>query len=444
MASHYVVRDGRGVSVQHHLYQGHDIYLCVNCPSGGRAAIYAPTLHLLADCPSPSKGPGPAVLADILADSPALQEKLSEGVAKWPLLRHQRKRTPQFFPLSIGLTRDCSLNCVYCHADAGMQRHIDTTLITDSLYYAIRAIRERNLKGLHVSFAVGGEPTLPWKDFQLFVDAVNRAAREHDIEVYKSITTNGFYGKEKREYITANFDTILLSFDGPEPIQNRLRPCKSGRPSFATVLETAQYFTQYQDKFAVRATLPKSSLAHVKEIIYLFKNDVGLRRNHDAVLEPMIGIGRGAKTSETPPTGEEFAHAFWEARQYGRSLDVNVKSSAFNANRLVATFCHAMSIPSFSVTTDGRITACERDCEGTDYCYGQYDFESREFVLDKTAMEHNIACAEPPTYCGECLCKWHCAGDCPDTRRFGFDRCDGNRYLLVSYMEELLGSDFRE
>ena len=433
--------DNRTIVTTHEIFSGHDVYLCGDFPENKRVTVYAPTLKFLADCHFDYRSANSddnGLLKQIVHNQPEIAEELQSRARKIKKPLTYQHRKANFFPLSVALTRNCSLACKYCHADAGRNSDGNDEIIKAALQYAMKEISSNSLKGLHVSFAVGGEPTYRWKKFTNFVHQVNEAAQIANIELYKAITTNGYFGLKKREFLSSEFDSILLSFDGPQVVHDSLRPTKAGGSSFVRVLESAKYFSKHAKSFAVRCTVTALNLPDIEEIISFFIEKAGLKEKHDIVLEPMIAIGRAASSFSTQPSGEAFAQAFWRAYQYGKTKGYCIKSSSFNVTRLVTTFCHAMSIPSFAVTTDGKVTACERDCDGQDYAYGIFDRTIGKFIFDKAALCRNEACAKVPSNCDSCICKWHCAGDCPDTRRFGYDRCIGNRFLLLAHLKELL------
>lgn len=100
-----------------------------------------------------------------------------------------------------------------------------------------------------------------------------------------------------------------------------------------------------------------------------------------------------------------------------------------------------MSIPSFTVTTKGIVTTCERDSEGVDYSYGKFSCELGDLVLNERRIEDNRVFLEMPQKCHDCFCKWHCAGDCPDVRNINYDRCYVNRRLIQYELESILNKE---
>jgi uncharacterized protein len=442
-----VAFEGRNVGISRCEHSGHDIYFVLDFPEKGGITLYAPTLRLLADCRLErelvnSSAMGDHLLNRLVRARPEIADELESRAKSYQCPTRHSRRKASFFPLSVAITRNCSLACSYCHADAGLDLDGNSEILLASLGHAVKRIEKEGLKGLHVSFAVGGEPTFRWSKFTDFVRRVDLAAEEKNFEIHKAITTNGYYGQRKREFLASHFDSILLSFDGPQSIHDHLRPTKAGGSSFDIVLQTCRYFSEHAKKFAVRCTVIEPNLERLEEIVLFFIEKAGLREHNEIVLEPMIAIGRGASDEQLQPNGASFARSFWKAYRYGKARGYRVKSSAFNPTRLVTTFCHAMSVPSFAVTVDGKVTACERDCDAKDYAYGFFDRTTGQFSLNAHAIRQNEAHAALPAHCGDCICKWHCAGDCPDTRRFGYDRCEGNQFLLLAYLKEMFETNF--
>lgn len=425
--------------VLHYPIGEHDAFVCRDFPEQGHAVLYCPTLRKVIEFTISGKS---RRISEGLATESEMADFLAQvglsTLQNRPRRLHDDKFTPNIFSLSLAITRGCSLACLYCHADAGGSSDTTPEIIDATFSHARAEILQRSLRALHVSFAVGGEPTLRWPLFTRAVVAAKEAASACAVPLHLAVTTNGCYGDVKRRYIADSFDAVLLSIDGAADIHDAHRPKPGGGPSHDIVLESGRFLAQQVENFSVRATVSSLSVRRMPEIVEFFVGNFGPET--DIVFEPMVPIGRGAATAKwlQPPGAIEFAEAFWQARTVGRRLGVSVSTSGFQADRLVGGFCQAMLLPGFCVTTNGTVTACERDCEGSDYRFAQYVPQSGQFALDIGALTANRARAAMPSYCNECICKWHCAGDCPDVRRLGISRCAGNRYLLFKHLAELL------
>lgn len=203
------------------------------------------------------------------------------------------------------------------------------------------------------------------------------------------------------------------------------------------VSETCKFFIDNKKvKAGLRGTVSSYSVKHLVAVVEHFFNTFG--KGYNIAFEPLIAVGRALEGKLSPPTNEDFAVNFWAARNRGKELGIRVITSAANVDRLVGRYCGAMAIPSFTVCTNGKITACHRDQDGADYVYGMVDTVAGTVTVDEKKINANVKQTDMPDYCNHCFAKWHCAGDCPDIRRIGFLRCDINRFLVFNQLSELL------
>ena len=140
---------------------------------------------------------------------------------------------------------------------------------------------------------------------------------------------------------------------------------------------------------AIRATISNHSVKKMPEIVEFFTKEFG--NQYHLVFEPLVPLGR-ATINMSPlsePRQDEFVDYYIQAKERGTKFGIEVRTSAANHRRLVTSFCGAMSIPSFTVTTKGVVTTCERDSEGTGYGYGKFLPESKDFVFDAQKIENN-------------------------------------------------------
>ncbi|MBI4980911.1 radical SAM protein [Candidatus Woesearchaeota archaeon] len=323
--------------------------------------------------------------------------------------------------LSLELTRDCTLSCIYCHAEAGRKESMNPELLETAVEYAFRTSVERNCKSVIVSFVAGGEPTINWPLFRSSVKKINEAGKKHNLPFRLSITTNGYYNELERKYLVEHFGNINLSLDGPEDIQNKHRPTRDGKKSFPDVIDSGRYFASHSNSFAVRVTVTDYNVRRMEEIISFFDDELGNKA--DVVFEPCFPVGRAREMHlASPPSQELFLVNYLAAKEKGTELGIKVTCSSDNTDRVISTYCNSLARPSFVVTTKGIVTACEGDAEGTIYNYGR--FEQGVFRYDERGVAKIAELTTTlPEKCNQCFVKYHCAGDCPTTRITGQDLC---------------------
>ena len=422
-------------------YEGHDIFLIPS--KEDTYLLYAPTLCKLLRVN--------LQMAEILSKDELSLEHQNSGVRKlveilfkalesaiMPFNVSQGKS--RYFHLALGLTKRCTLRCVYCHAEAGDEDDMSPDLIEDAILHSFRSAAEKGLKGVNISFAVGGEPTANFPLLVACVDQVERLNREFNLKCNLSMTTNGYYPLEIARYISEHINNILLSFDGPKDIQDLHRPTTSGDSGYDVVLQSAKYFCSNAKSFSIRSTVSNFSVSRMPEIVEFFHGALG--SSYHLVFEPLVPLGRAAVEHGVikEPSKRSFVNYYIKAKEEGARRGVEVRTSAANHKRLVTSFCGAMSMPSFTVTTKGVITTCDRDSDGKMYAYGHYLKGEKRFELDANRIERNRQLLTFPPKCNMCFCKWHCAGDCPDVRSVNYERCSVNRALIRYELENALDS----
>lgn len=345
------------------------------------------------------------------------------------VLQNLHKAAPR---LSLAITDNCNLRCVYCHASAG-EAHKQITM-SEKVIEAVLAAYFKFINGARnvgISFNGGGEPTFAFKELKFAISTARRLAAASGIDVSFVMATNGFYGDEIRRYIVENSRGVSFSLDGPDFIQNRHRPTACGSGSFQRVYESARYFRDHGFPFAFRATVSSFSLPFLKEVVdFILAEFPG----KSIGLEHLNPFGRGAHSRDPsvgPPDAREFTEALVQLLTYVRQKDVKVLNSATTEYNLVRpVFCSNVGVPNWTVSTTGDVTACGRDNAPVPFLFGRFDESSGEIILDrqKIAKLHSFNVLEYPE-CSSCFCKYQCAGDCPDRRLADKFNCEAIRRI---------------
>jgi len=425
-------------------YEGDKVYFvdCLNNP--GSEIFYAPTLGILMSVQKElsKKMKGHLSGEAVFEEFESLLDTTYDN--RLPMTFEFDSMKSNYFHLALGITQNCTLDCVYCHASAGIDETMPEQLIMDAIDYSISNIKEQKLKGLNVSFAVGGEPTYNFELFELTIRKIRDECKKNEIPCNISITTNGFYPDSVATFVAENIDSVLLSLDGLEDVQNAHRPARNGGKTFGQIIRSLDIFYKVKGEVAVRSTVSNHSVTKLKPFADFLYGRYG--SNVTLVLEPLIPIGKGEnlkrdsglEAEPIEPSVEKFGSEFWELYCENENRKMKIDTSALKSERITSGFCGAMYIPSFTVTTKGLITTCERDSSGANYSYGKYDADSRTFVLDQDAIERNRNNLKLPSKCEQCICLYHCAGDCPDVRAIGYDRCTLVRDLLIKKLSREL------
>ena len=147
------------MQTEKYTYNGDNVYFISNTQNN-IFIFYAPTFGILMNINKPLYKKMTNALNNNLSKFPEFEVLLNEQFKqRLPMDFDITKLKSSYFHLALGLTENCTLGCLYCHADAGEDNQMSTELLDASIQYAIDQASNQNLKGVNTSFAVGGEPT---------------------------------------------------------------------------------------------------------------------------------------------------------------------------------------------------------------------------------------------------------------------------------------------
>ena len=108
---------------------------------------------------------------------------------------------------------------------------------------------------------------------------------------------------------------------------------------------------------------------------------------------------------------------FLRANKIADEHTIKLAYSGLRLGGLTSTFCGACG-SNFSLTPHGDVTSCFEVTEKEDprsaiFFYGTWKNEEKEFEFRQENLDFlksfNV---QNISYCGDCIAKWHCAGDC--------------------------------
>ena len=142
----------------------------------------------------------------------------------------------------LQLTQNCNLRCSYC-AYSGNYNNREHSQKRMSLETALQAVVFFVEHSTEVSEATigfyGGEPLL---EFPLIWEIVEYVSRKYPgRNIRYNLTSNlTLLTDEIIDYLVKNNISMMISIDGPQPVQDRYRVFANGKGSFSKVMENAQ------------------------------------------------------------------------------------------------------------------------------------------------------------------------------------------------------------
>lgn len=326
---------------------------------------------------------------------------------------------PNYQPVEVTLflTSECNLRCVYCYARAGdlpgermalqtAQRGID---------YVVRNALERNTGWFGVHYHGGGEPTLNHRVLTASHAYAKALAQQHGLRFDSGIATNGVLSPRGRQWIINNLQGASVSLDGIPTVNDRNRPTQAGQGSGRLVMETLRAFDQADFRYGIRITV---SAQTVSEMVSTVRFILEQTRPMRLQIEPVYDIGRGEEAHlHVDPAA--FIQGYRAAWALAHEKGVELYYSAARIDDLTSRFCGAYG-EGFSLTPQGHVSGCyevydERADFASDVLFGHFAEAENTYQFDAAKLDrlraHNV---NQQPWCHGCFAKWHCSGDCPN------------------------------
>jgi uncharacterized protein len=348
------------------------------------------------------------------------------GIVNGPEVEFHRDDDTEFRPIetTLFLTGACNLRCVYCYAFGGDR---PGRMAEQVARRAVDLVAENagatGAGRFGVNFHGGGEPTLAW-DLLTGVTAYGRRlAAERNLKCHVALATNGVLDAGQLAWIVEQVDDVNVSVDGMQAVHDALRPLRDGGGSFAQALETIRTLSAGGRPFGLRMTSTRENVEHLPEAVRFFCETASPRAIH---IEPVFPCGRCAAERVAGPTVDAFLRAFRAARDVADRHGIRMYYSGARYPAVATAFCQAAG-KSFTVTTEGSVTACYEvvdrgDPRAETFFFGRYDASADRFEFDPERLKRlSQLTVERLAFCRNCFCKYHCAGDCPAKRLAVFE-----------------------
>ncbi len=292
----------------------------------------------------------------------------------------------------------------------------------------------------------GGEPTRTPDLLELSVYRANMAAAEHGLRPHLEISTNGLMDDTMCGFLGDHFAAVVLSLDGPEEIQNSLRPTRSGRGSHARVSRSAQILGDAPAELCLRVCVTDGTVERMEEIARQLCESYS-----PAVIdfETVQCTPEPASSPVSAPDPYEFAIQCVRTMGAVRALGVTPVYAAAVLDRPRLTGC-PLGDDTLLVSPGGRVSACYLPephwrQRGMELNLGRLD-PAAGMILDEDAVEHvrQLVARKPPR-CRRCFARWSCAGGCHvDHSHPGVDQgyggyCTQTRIITAALLLEGMG-----
>jgi radical SAM protein with 4Fe4S-binding SPASM domain len=325
------------------------------------------------------------------------------------------RQGPLTRPLFLGLipTRGCNLACRYCDFVAGRDSRITMplSLVRQALETYVDLLERGDTHLINVHF-FGGEPFYAAEVVQFAVASATRLAGSHTMGTHFEVTTNGVYHPNLAGWIADQFDSVVLSLDGPEEIQERQRPAQNGHPVFPRIFHNAKIFSEGACELILRVCVTQANVKKIPEIAVWMASEF---KPTTVCFETVHPTPQAMQAGLQAPDPYEFADQFHRAAQVLETEGINPILSTADMSECQSSLC-PVGKDALIVSPDGVVDACYLpegvwQAAGLDMRLGKINAGKLE--LDSSAIEHvrNLSVENQPG-CAACFCQYHCAGGC--------------------------------
>lgn len=318
--------------------------------------------------------------------------------------------------LCLHIAHDCNLACKYCFAEEG-EYHGRRALM--SFEVGKRALdfliaNSGNRQNLEVDF-FGGEPLMNWQVVKDLVAYGRKQEKQHNKHFRFTVTTNGvLLNDEIQEFINREMDNVVLSLDGRQEVNDRMRPFRNGEGSYKLIVPKFQKLadSRNQEKYYVRGTFTRENLDFAEDILHFA--DLGFKQMS---IEPVVGDESdpyAIREEDLPAIREEYdrlARIIIEREKCGKGFNffhfmIDLDGGPCVAKRLSGC---GSGTEYLAVTPWGDLYPCHQFVGQESFLMGNVD---EGIVRPQIADDFRSVSVYSKKGCRDCFAKFYCSGGC--------------------------------
>lgn len=363
------------------------------------------------------------------------------------------KRGVQYDTIILFLTNQCNLRCSYCYASSNEypQKMMTWEIAKTGIDFVLDHVKKNDSPVMTLGFHGGGEPTLNWDILVKATEYAKSISRKNDLDLHITGSFNGFWPIKVTRYVIQNFTEISLSFDGLPSTQNAQRPAVNNKASFQKVSETLYALDRARFSYGIRMTVTNASVSNLEENISFICENFKPRKIQ---VEPVFMEGRAIKNRSAISDLDIFIYQFIRAVKKAEQHNIQLFYSGARLEAVTTRFCLA-ACRALVITADGNITTCfevfgQEHPSADRFMIGKYEGNGKISIDEQKLIKNSCRTIDQISYCEDCFCKWHCAGDCsvktfskgPDGCFQPTERCYVNRELIkLLVLKKIMDND---
>lgn len=361
--------------------------------------------------------------------------------------------------IGICFTYNCNLRCNYCgysstDNDRNKLELSDVEMFVKDIIKkrAIKKLLTKKNEALNVYFTGGGEPTYDWdllKDTVLFIHS---QCSDNKIPLNLRMTTNGVLSSEKIEFISKNFNDLMISYDGLPEIQNLNRRSPSIGDTALAVEHSIREFANRGVPLTIRTTIWQDDFLKINEMYHHIFSLVPENSNVIWSIYPTLLEGRAIKRirEQDDITYKKFLLCYIGLIEHIISEKGEERIKAIDVplftNNTCEIFCGAYKLNFPWLLPDKSIVTCMESNENK-VCIGKIDRGELKY-FNKYCDSSLKIMQEKFTLCRTCIAYHFCRGGCPvwhlrrDTEKDESPECSAQKEYWKYVIEAVLSGKY--
>lgn len=189
-------------------------------------------------------------------DEKGLQDELIIlGLDAPEYITNEPLQSPPLHALSLAIAQKCNMGCTYCYADQGDFGGPTKNMSLETAFKAIDLLLKDCPEGGKAQLTfLGGEPLMNRQAIREAVIYAETVAKQKNIQVNYSITTNGTLVTESDAVFFEEYGfSVTISLDGIGKDHDLNRPMKGGKGSYDRIIQNIRPLLSLQKKMQVSA-----------------------------------------------------------------------------------------------------------------------------------------------------------------------------------------------
>lgn len=325
-------------------------------------------------------------------------------------------QSPPLYALSLAIAQKCNMGCTYCYADQGNFGGPTKNMSLETAFKAIDLLLKDCPEGGKVQLTfLGGEPLINRNAIRTATSYAATKAKQKDIQVNFSITTNGTLITEEDAFFFEEYGfSVTVSLDGLGEEHDVQRPMKGGKGSFDTIMKNIHPLLTLQKKMQVsaRVTVTPRNInlaAALDEFVRMGFHSVGF--------SPLLRSGNGQDEMHS----EDLSLMLENMIACGLSFEKNVLAgnrypflNMVNALKEISKGTHrpypcGAGAGYMGVSADEELFACHRFVNEDSGKMGNLTNGINSSLQNNWLASRHVHTQEP---CSKCWARYLCGGGC--------------------------------